>query len=79
MDPVLCLEHEIRRAQINKVCAVAVFFNMEKANDMMWREGLLIKIHKLGVRGWMYRWILDCFKGYANTSENWKVLGFLGL
>lgn len=55
MDPVLCLEHEIRRAQINKVCAVAVFFNMEKANDMMWREGLLIKIHKLGVRGWMYR------------------------
>lgn len=79
MDPVLCLEHEIRRAQINKVCVVAVFFNMEKANEM-WREGLLIKIHKLGVRGWMYRWILDFFfKGYANTSENWKVLGFLGL
>lgn len=60
MDPVLCLEHEIRRAQINKVCVVAVFFNMEKANEM-WREGLLIKIHKLGVRGWMYRWILDFF------------------
>lgn len=62
MDPVLCLEHEIRRAQINKVCVVAVFFNMEKANEM-WREGLLIKIHKLGVRGWMYRWILDFLKG----------------
>lgn len=78
MDPVLCLEHEIRRAQINKVCAVAVFFNMEKANDMMWREGLLIKIHKLGVRGGCIGGFWIFFKGYANTSENWKVLGFLG-
>lgn len=51
MDPVLCLKHEIRRAQINKVCVVAVFFNIEKDYDMMWSEGLLIKIHKLGVRG----------------------------
>ncbi len=28
---------------------MAVFFDMEKAYDMMWREGLLIKLCKLGV------------------------------
>lgn len=50
-------------AQVNKECVVAVFFDLEKAYDMLWREGLLIKIHKLGIRGRMYRWILDFLKG----------------
>ena len=31
MDPTLCLEHEIRKAQINKESVVAVFFDIEKA------------------------------------------------
>lgn len=63
MDPVLCLEHEVRKAQINKESVVAVFFDIEKAYGMMWREGLLIQICKLGVRGRMYRWIMDFLKG----------------
>lgn len=59
----MCLEHEIRRAQIDKECVVAVFFDLEKAYNMLWREGLLIKIRKLGITGRMYRWILDFLKG----------------
>ena len=51
MDPALCLEHEIRKAQINKESVVAVFFDIEKAYDMMWKDGLLIKLSKLGVTG----------------------------
>lgn len=43
-DPVLCLEHKVRKAQIKRVVAVFFFFDIEKAYDMMWREGLLIKI-----------------------------------
>ncbi|XP_037536736.1 uncharacterized protein LOC119413748 [Nematolebias whitei] len=57
MDPVLCLEHEIRKAQINKESVVAVFFDVEKAYDMMWREGLLIKMKKMGITGRMFKWI----------------------
>lgn len=38
IDPVLlhCTAH------VNKESVVAVFFNVEKAYDMMWKEGLLI-------------------------------------
>lgn len=59
MDPALCLEHEIRKAQINRESVVAIFFDLEKAYDMMWKEGLLIKLHKIGIKGPMYRWIKD--------------------
>ena len=31
MDPVLCLEDEVRRAQVNKESVVAAFFDVEKA------------------------------------------------
>lgn len=57
MDPVVCLEEAIRKAQVNKETVVAVFFDIEKAYDMMWTEGLLIKLNQMGVRGRMYQWI----------------------
>uniref|UniRef100_A0A669EWH7 Reverse transcriptase domain-containing protein n=1 Tax=Oreochromis niloticus TaxID=8128 RepID=A0A669EWH7_ORENI len=63
MDPVLCLEHEVTKAQTNSESVVAVFFDIEKAYDMMWRDGLLIKLCKLGIRGRMYGWIMDFLKG----------------
>lgn len=65
MDPAVCLEHDIRKAQINRESVVAVFFDIEKAFDMMWREGLLIKLGKLGIKGQMYRWIKDFLVGRA--------------
>uniref|UniRef100_A0A3P9P5F4 Reverse transcriptase domain-containing protein n=1 Tax=Poecilia reticulata TaxID=8081 RepID=A0A3P9P5F4_POERE len=59
MDPVLCLEHEIRKAQVNKESVVAIFFDIERAYDMMWREGLLIKIRRMG----MFRWVKNFLEG----------------
>lgn len=58
-DATLCLEHEVRRAQVNRESVVAVFFDIEKAYDMMWVEGLLIKLYKLGIKGKIYEWIKD--------------------
>ncbi|KAF7650069.1 hypothetical protein LDENG_00131950 [Lucifuga dentata] len=57
MDPAVCLEHETRKAQINKESVVAVFFDIEKAYDMMWKEGLIIKLNKLGIKGNMLKWL----------------------
>ncbi|KAL2088359.1 hypothetical protein ACEWY4_015258 [Coilia grayii] len=59
IDSVVCLEHEIRKAQIHKETLVAVFLDVEKAYDMLWVEGLLIKMHLLGIGGNIFNWVLD--------------------
>lgn len=38
---------------------MAVFLDIEKAYDTMWREGLLIKLDRMGIGGKMYNFILD--------------------
>ncbi len=57
MDSVVKFETEIRRPQANKETVVAVFFDIEKAYDMMWKEGLVIKLVKIGIGGNLFNWI----------------------
>lgn len=60
MDPILYVKREIRKAQINGDCnVVAVFFDIENVYDMMWKDGLLVKLGELGVKGSMCRRIKD--------------------
>ena len=33
------------------------FIDMEKAFDSVWRDGLLVKMHNLGIRGNVWSWI----------------------
>lgn len=63
MDSILCLESEVRKAQIDKESVVAVFFDVEKAYDMLWKEGLLIKLEKLGIGGKMFNWVAGFLLG----------------
>ena len=65
MDPVVCLESDVRKALGNKESLVAVFFDVEKAYDMMWKEGLLIRLHLAGVGGRVFNWIKDFLFGRA--------------
>lgn len=50
---------DIRKALINKEVLIGVFFDVEKAYNMWWKEGLLIKIDKMGIKGRLYNWIMD--------------------
>lgn len=59
MDPVICLENEIRKAQVNKEYVLETFFDIEKAYDMLWKEGLLIKLNRMEIGGKMFNWIRD--------------------
>lgn len=59
MDSVLCLENEVRKAQVNKESVLAIFFDIEKAYDMLWKEGLLLKLHRMGIKGKMFNWVRD--------------------
>lgn len=49
MHSILCLENEIRMAQVSKEVVVGVFFNTEKAYAMLWKEGILMKLDSMGI------------------------------
>ena len=53
MDAVLSLDMDIKKAMANKEAVVAVFLDIEKAYDMLWKEGLQITIYDAGIRGRM--------------------------
>ena len=38
---------------------MAVSFDVEKAYDMVWKEGLVIKLNMIGIAGRTYNWIKD--------------------
>lgn len=58
-DALIKVCNEIEKSLIMKEVMVTVFLDIEKAYDTMWREGLLIKLGKLGINGKMYNYILD--------------------
>ena len=40
-----------------------VFFDIEKAYDSMWRDGLLIKLNQMGIGGRVFNWIMNFLTG----------------
>ena len=42
---------------------IAVFLDIEKAYDMLWKEGLFNKIHELGIKSKLYNWLLNFLFG----------------
>ncbi len=41
---------------------LGVLFDIEKAYDMVWKEGLLIKLNQMGINGNLFNWIMDFLK-----------------
>lgn len=48
--------------------SVAVFSDIEKVHDMLWKEGLMMQLKKLRVGGHVCIWILSFLFG-RNTGE----------
>ncbi|KAG5852664.1 hypothetical protein ANANG_G00064980 [Anguilla anguilla] len=59
MESVTVLDQDIKKAFDSKEIVVSVFLDIEKAYDSLWKEGLMIKIYDLGVRGRTFNWIKD--------------------
>jgi len=60
-DHITRLQDLVTRHQHNKGHVLAVFVDFEKAFDMVWRNGLMIKLKSLGINGRMFSWIADFF------------------
>jgi len=59
IDALIKVSNEAEKAVSMKEVMVIVYFDIEKAYDSMWREGLLIKMEKMGIGGRLYNWVLD--------------------
>ena len=67
-----------------KESTLAAFIDMEKAFDSVWRDGLLVKMHKLGIRGKVWSWISDFLSDrtarcYLKGSHGVEFFTFVGL
>ena len=71
-DHLVGLESSVNKAFSNKESTLAVFLDIHKAYDMVWRKGVIIKLQKMGVGGRMSRWI-DNF--LSNRSIRVRVNG----
>ena len=56
---LLRLVQDIFNGYNKKELSLVAFIDMEKAFDSIWRDGLLVKMHNLGIRGNVWKWILN--------------------
>ncbi|GFO17000.1 reverse transcriptase-like protein [Plakobranchus ocellatus] len=59
LDQTVVLENSVKAAKTNSGTVGTIFLDLEKAYDTMWREGLLMKLKKLGIKGLMYNYIAN--------------------
>ena len=50
-DHLARLDSWMHEGALAKEHVVAVFFDLEKAYDTIWRHGIMIDLHKAGLRG----------------------------
>lgn len=60
VDQLVILDTVVRNAFTRKKHVLAVFFDIEGAFDTTWRQGILMKLHRMGIRGHM-GWFLSNF------------------
>ena len=63
IDQILRLTSAIKTARLRKSSCCAVFLDIEKAFDLMWRKGVLQKLVQFGIEGNMLLWIQDFLTG----------------
>jgi retron-type reverse transcriptase len=44
-------------------CTLAWLVDLEKAYDSIWREGLMVKLYNMGIKGKIWRWINNFLSG----------------
>ena len=50
-DYLIQLESVIRKGFVNSEYLIAIFMNFEKAYDLTWKHGIMLDLHRLGLRG----------------------------
>ncbi len=59
IDNLARLDNCIRISKKNGFYTLSIMIDLEKAFDLLWKKGLIYKLHELGTRGTMLNWILS--------------------
>jgi hypothetical protein len=59
IDHILRLQDQINKALKNKYHTLGVVLDFEKAFDLIWHNGLYIKLKNIGINGKLFEWIKD--------------------
>jgi ribonuclease HI len=73
-DHLVHLESAINTGRANRESTLAVFLDLEKAYDMVWKKGVIIKMQTMGLCGRIVRWVDDFL---ANRYIRVRVNGYL--
>ena len=57
VDQIVLFTQSVINAWQHNHHTVAVFVDLKNAYDRVWRKGLLLKLQRHGVNGWMYNWL----------------------
>ena len=52
----------------NHIPTQAIFFDILKAFDRVWHQGLLHKLHAIGIQGTLHKWFTDYLKKNARRQ-----------
>ena len=58
-DQIVRLVQDVAASSTQKKMTLGVFLDLEKAFDMVWREGIVNQLFQMGVKGRMLDWIHD--------------------
>ena len=62
LDHLARLINEVEKCRKYNRQTAAVFIDLQKAYDTIWREGAISELHKAGVTGQMFNYVLDFLK-----------------
>ena len=51
IDQLTRLESAIREGQLTNKNVIAVFLDLKKAFDLMWKKGVILKLSEFGIKG----------------------------
>ena len=59
IDQIMRIQDDVNKALRTKSNVVGLFIDLEKAFDMVWKDGLLQKLRNIGIQKRMHDWIED--------------------
>ena len=66
IDQLTRLESAIREGQLTNKNVIAVFLDLKKAFDLMWKKGVILKLSEFGIKGKMLKWINNFLENRKN-------------